>query len=217
MMKRSILPFLFFLLLSSNLLHSQNNANMQDFGITAGGFTNFPCNQNYMKENIGVFYIAPYIRTGKHEFTAGILLPLNTHSLVFNDETLSSRPGFKLGYKFYVFNIYSRENLFIHYTLQYLRFKGTYNNSYHGLNPETTETDMYINNVIGLGYNLFFDSEERFGFYYTFDYIISQAGYRFDYSGNIDNLWKTQYFWNHLSTHFGVSFKITSLKKKVKK
>ncbi|MEI6898332.1 MAG: hypothetical protein WCL00_00510 [Bacteroidota bacterium] len=216
-MNRFVLPCLSFLLLSSILLFSQNNANMQDFGITAGGFTNFPCNENYMKENIGVFYVAPYIRTGKHEFTAGILMPLSAHSLVFNTQTLQPRPGFKLGYKFYVFNIYSRENLFIHYTFEYLRFKGTLDNSYLYYNLAATEKDMYINNVIGLGYNLFFDSEERFGFYYTFDYIISQAGYQSDYPGNSDHLWRTQYFWNHLSTHFGVSFKITSLKKQVKK
>jgi hypothetical protein len=49
---------------------------MQEFGITAGGFTNFPANKNYLKENISVFYIAPYLRIGRHEFTAGLALDI---------------------------------------------------------------------------------------------------------------------------------------------
>jgi hypothetical protein len=80
-----------------------------------------------------------------------------------------------------------------------------------------TETDIYINNVIGLGYNLFLDTQERFGFYYTLDYVISQAGYKLGTPGFNDNSWATQYIWNNLSTSFGFIFKLTPLKKKEKK
>jgi hypothetical protein len=73
---------------------------------------------------------------------------------------------------------------------------------------------MYINNVIGLGYNLFFDMDERFGLYYILDYVISQAGYRVGTPDANDDSWTTQYIWNNLSTHFGLSFKVTSIKKK---
>jgi len=75
----------------SHELFCQNNNDMQEFGITAGGFTNFPANQKSMKEDINVLYIAPYIRTGQHEFSAGILYPLTTHGLFFNDNSLATR------------------------------------------------------------------------------------------------------------------------------
>jgi hypothetical protein len=80
-----------------------------------------------------------------------------------------------------------------------------------------TETDMYINNVIGFGYNLFFDNDERFGFYYTLDYVISQAGYNINNANVHNNKWGTVYVWNNLSTNIGFSFKIASLNKKAKK
>ncbi len=208
-----------FMFIISHKLFSQSNTIMQEFGITTGAFTNFPANQNYLKENISVFYIAPYLRTGKHEFSAGIVYPLKTHGLYFNDNNINPRLGAMAGYKFYIFNVYGRENLFVHYSFQYLRFIGgsdvyyIWNNqSYHW-----TETDTYINNVIGLGYNLFFDINERFGFYYTLDYVISQAGYKLGTPGFNDNFWATQYIWNNLSTNFGFSFKLNSLKKKDKK
>jgi hypothetical protein len=205
---------------------------MQEFGISTGEFTNFPANQNYLKQDMTVFYVAPYIRTGKHEFSAGIVYPLSTNGLYATDHTVKPRLGAIAGYKFYLFDVYGRENLFIHYLFQYLRYGGAFdthttqlgysgafgtytipgNQLYHW-----TETDMYINNVIGLGYNLFLDSDERFGFYYTLDYIISQAGYKFGGNGYNDNSWATRYIWNNLSTHLGFSFKLTSLKKKDKK
>ena len=76
---------------------------------------------------------------------------------------------------------------------------------------------MYINNVIGLGYNLYFDTEGRFGLYYTLDYLISQTGYKLAGPGSNTNSWTTQYVWNNLSTHIGLIFKLTSLKKKEEK
>jgi len=79
------------------------------------------------------------------------------------------------------------------------------------------EKDMYINNVIGLGYNLYFDTEGRFGLYYTLDYVISQTGYKLSSAGYNNNSWSTNYIWNNLSTHIGLVFKLTSLKKKEKK
>jgi len=203
----------------SNKLFSQSNADMQEFGITTGAFTNFPANQNYLKEDINVFYITPYLRTGKHEFSAGIIYPLRTHGLYFNDNNINPRLGAIAGYKFYIFNVYGRENMFVHYSFQYLRFMGYYDKYYSlGNQPvRWTETDTYINNVIGLGYNLFFDTNERFGFYYILDYVISQTGYKLCAPGFNNNSWTTQYIWNNVSTHFGFIFKLTSLKKKDKK
>jgi hypothetical protein len=208
-----------FVLMISHELYSQSDPGLHEFGITPGGFTNFPANQDYLKEDISVFYIAPYIRTGQHEFSAGIVYPLSTHALYFNDGNISPRLGAMAGYKFYIFNVYGRENLFVHYTLQYLRFKGDFDMTYMQRNQSYgwTETDMYINNVIGLGYNLFFDINRRFGLYYTLDYVISQAGYKLGSQGFNGNSWHTQYIWNNLSTNFGLIFKITSLKKNDKK
>jgi hypothetical protein len=208
-----------FMLLISHKLPGQTNANLQEFGITAGGFTNFPANQNYLKEDVGAFYISPYIRTGQHEFSAGIAYPLTAHALFYNDNNINPCVGAIAGYKFYVFDINGRENLFIHYAFQVLRFKGNYDIypvwSYGVFHM--TERDTYINNVIGLGYNLFFDIWRRFGLYYTLDYVISQTGYKLNTPDFNKNSWSTQYIWNNLSTHFGLIFKITSLNKIQKK
>jgi hypothetical protein len=207
------------LLLMSYQLFSQDNASMQEFGLTTGAFTNFPANQDYLKDNTQAFYLAPYIRTGKHEFSAGILYPLKRPGLYFTYNDLDPRAGAIAGYKVYLFNVYSRENLFIHYSFQYFRFTGNYDSAYNGTSQlyHATETDIYINNVIGLGYNLFFDYNARFGLFYTLDYIISQAGYRVGEGGATSGSWITKFAWNNLSTHFGLSFKLTSLQKKDKK
>ena len=76
---------------------------------------------------------------------------------------------------------------------------------------------MYVNNVIGLGYNLFFDANERFAFYYTLDYVISQAGFKINSTGYNGSYWATQYTWNNISTGFGLIFKLGSLNKKAAK
>ncbi|MEI7895594.1 MAG: hypothetical protein WCJ26_01065 [bacterium] len=220
-MKRFIAAFLTILLILvfSPELFPQSNSIESEFGISAGAFTNFPANQNYLKENISVFYVAPYIRTGKHEFSAGILYPVKTQALCFSEDKINPRLGATAGYKFYIFDIYGRENMFIHYSFQYLRFSGSYDKYYGGNIPpvQWKESDMYINNVIGLGYNIFFDDNERFGFYYTLDYVISQAGYNLTTEGHLNSSWATEYIWNNISTGFGLLFKITPLKKKVKK
>jgi hypothetical protein len=199
-------------------LFSQSTADMQEFGITIGALTNFPADKNYLDKYINVFYLAPYIRVGRHEFSAGMSYPLQTHALFFDKNLITPRPGAVAGYKFYIFNVYGRENLFVHYTFQYLRFKKTYDSYFMWNNQtylyNTTETDTYINNVIGLGYNLFFDMNGRFGFYYILDYVITQTGYKVDTQGPKSNSWTTNYIWNNLSTHLGFSFKLTSLKKK---
>ena len=219
-MKRFITVFLIvqFLFLMSHELFSQTDDLHKEFGISTGAFTNFPANQNYLKENMSVLYIAPYVRVGKHEFSAGMAYPLNYMGLNSTENTLTSRPGAVAGYKFYVFDIYGRENMFIHYSFQYLRFKGTYDVAY-SFDPQSwqfTETDMYINNVIGLGYNIFFDNNERFGFFYTLDYVISQTGFKMEVEGN-STTWSTQFAWNNISTGIGLIFRLSSMDKKVKK
>ena len=208
-----------FILLVSPELFSQPNPVNREFGITAGAFTNFPANQNYLSDNINVFYLAPYVRTGRHEFCAGIVYPLSANALFEGDHTVNPRPGAMAGYKFYVFDTYGRENLFIHYSFQYLRFRQTYDENYIWSYQQGpwTETNMYINNLIGLGYSLFFDNNERFALYYILDYIISQTGYRLDATGTTNNSWKTSYVWNNLSTQIGFSIKLGSLNKRNKK
>ena len=138
-----------------------------------------------------------------------------TDGLFFTDHKLNSCSGAIAGYKFYLFNPYGRENLFIHYSFQYLRYKGNYDTYYNVSNQRYhwKETDTYINNVIGVGYNLFFDMDERFGFFYTLDYVISQNGYKLDADGLSSDNWTMHYVWNNLSTHVGFSFKFTGLKK----
>jgi len=199
-------------------LFSQVSPDLKEFGITAGTFTNFPANQNYLKQDVSVFYVAPYIRVGQHEFSAGLAYPVNTPSLLSSDYKLNPRPGAVAGYKFYIFNIYGRENLFIHYAFQYLLFKGYWESGYYvgPLPYPGKESDIYINNVIGLGYNLFFDMDRRFGMYYALDYVISQTGYQLGTLNPGSNTWNTQFTWNHLSTHFGFIFKLTPLRKKAK-
>jgi hypothetical protein len=215
----SILFTVLIIVAGSHELFSQSESDMQEFGITTGGFLNFPANQNYLTDNYGAFYLAPYIRTGKHEFSAGIVYPLTSKGLFFTGNNISPCMGAVAGYKYYVFNVYGRENLFIHYSFEYLRYKGSYD-TYNGTKNETVhwnETDMYINNVIGLGYNLFFDTEGRFGFYYTLDYVISQTSYKLGTPGFQESSWVTAFVWNNLSNSFGFIFKLTPLKKKVKK
>ena len=214
-----ILLAVLFMFTTSSTVFSQSSAVNQELGVTTGAFTNFPANQNYLKENIGVFYVAPYIRTGQHEFSIGVVCPISTHGLYFTEDNINPRLGAIAGYKFYIFDIYGRENLFVHYAFQYLRFMGSYDKYYTGNTSQPvhwTETNTYINNVVGLGYSLFFDSNERFGFYYTLDYVISQAGYKVGTKNSIPNVWITQFVWNNISTNMGFSFKLTSLKKKDK-
>jgi hypothetical protein len=196
-MKRVIVLLLTgqFMVILSHKLYSQSNSDMQELGITTGGFTNFPANQDYLTKSMSAFYIAPYVRIGQHEFSAGFLFPLQTEPLFINEDNIAPRLGAIAGYKFYVFNVYGRENLFIHYSFQYIRFSGSYD-SYSGVS-------QYDPWTVGLNY--------------TLDYVISQAGYKVGsqyYSGNI---WNTEYIWNNLSTHVGLIFKLTSLKKKDKK
>jgi len=219
-MKRSIAFLLtaVFMFTVSHKLYSQSDPIKHDFGITAGGLTNFPANKNYLTNYISMFYVAPYFQAGRHEFSAGIVYPLQTNSLYFSDYKTNPRLGAIACYKFYVFNVYGRENLFVHYSFQYLRFKGWYDISPASGIPSNqwTETDTYINNVIGLGYNIYFDTEERFGLYYTLDYMISQTSYMLNSATYSTSYWTTRYIWNNLSTHIGFIFKITPLKKKKK-
>ena len=214
-----ILLILFILILSEKGF-SQTNSDMREFGISFGSFTNFPANQNYLKNDISVIYLTPYIRLGKSEISAGVLYPVATKGLFFNNTNINSRMGATAGYKFYLFNVYGRENLFVHYSFQYIRFMGNFNGYFNGSTEmyHMTETDTYINNVIGLGYNLFFDTQGRFGFFYTLDYMISNTNYNVTNSTVLmDPVKLNQNVWNSLSTNFGFLFKITSLKKKAKK
>ncbi|MFZ4523188.1 MAG: hypothetical protein ACOYNC_15870 [Bacteroidales bacterium] len=203
----------------ANKVCSQSNNDLRVFGISAGALTNYPANQDFLKESVSVFYLTPYFLAGRHEFSAGILYPLKTKALYFTDDNIDPRPGFGAGYKFYIFNIYGRENLFVHYTFQYLRFKDSYTKYYYenGIPYHRTETDTYINNVIGLGYNLYLDNNARFGFFYTLDYVVSQTGFQVDPSANNQSLWITQYAWNRLSTNFGFTFRLTPTRSKEKK
>ena len=203
---------------ATDQLFAQADPMKQDFGISAGGFSNFPANQHYMTELKSVIYVSPYIQIGRHEFSLGFAYPVAIHGLFFSDDIINPSPGFTAGYKFYVFNPYFRENMFIHYSFEYLRYKTVYNKVLTGdVSRPYTETDMYFNNVIGLGYNVYFDSDGRFGLYYILDYLISQNSYKLN--GDIPNSgsWMTNYIWNNLSTHIGLTFKLTSLRKKVKK
>ncbi|MEI6886433.1 MAG: hypothetical protein WCO02_18230 [Bacteroidota bacterium] len=220
-MKKLIETFLItlFFVTFSQTLYSQADQVKQDFGISVGGFTNFPANQNYLTDYMSVMYVAPYIQVGRHEFSVGMTYPVSTQALFFQENDVNPYPGAIASYKFYVFNPYGRENMFIHYSFQYLRFKRGFEVPASSALPADywTETDMYINNVIGLGYNIYFDMEERFGLYYTLDYVISQTSYNLHSSTVSNHNWNTQYVWNNISTHIGFIFKLTPLKKKVKK
>jgi hypothetical protein len=202
----------------SDKIYAQPDEIHKEFGIMAGAFGNFPASKDYLDKNIKSFYIAPYIRAGRHEFLAGLLYPLKTDALFYPDSSINSRPGFTAGYKFYIFNPEGRENLFIHYSFQYLRFKGTYGKDYGGGIGvlSVTEKDMYINNVIGLGYHIFFDMNGRFGLYYILDYVISQTGYKTDQSAFSNDMWRSDFIWNNLSSNVGFIFKLMPIKSKVK-
>ncbi len=202
-------------LISSPALFAQLTPGVGEFGIDAGHFANFPATRDYLKNISSVLYIAPYIRTGKHEFFAGLAYPLSTTALYFSENNVYPKPGAVAGYKFYIFDVLGVENLFIHYTFQYLRYSGSHDQYYTGVTQPYNwkETDTYINNVIGLGYNVFLDKYERFGFFYTLDYVISQTSYKLAGQGYSDNSWSMNYVWHNLSTNLGFSFKLTPLKK----
>ena len=201
-------------------MFSQSNADMREFGISFGSFTNFPANQNYLKKDISVIYLTPYVRLGKSEISAGVLYPIPAKGLFFSDNNLDSRLGGTASYKFYIFNVYGRENLFVHYAFQYIKFVGNVDGYYSGSTEmyHMTETDTYINNVIGLGYNVFFDMNGRFGFFYTLDYVIYNTNYKVtNNTVPMDPASSTQNVWNNLSTNIGFLIKITSLKRKAGK
>jgi hypothetical protein len=218
-MKNSILSFLgtILILSISSGLFSQSTALNREFGLTVGGFTNFPCNKHYLDDNIKVISLAPYIIVGKHEFYAGIIYPLRAYGL-FNGIKLNSRPGALAGYKFYIFNKAGRENMYVNYSFQFLRFKGPYNT---GPIPYTfIEKDYYMNNVFSLGYMVYFDSQQRFGMYYSLGYVISQGGY-VEYTKIINPTthipWSTEFILNNINTNVGFSFKLKSFDKKTPK
>jgi hypothetical protein len=216
---RPLILFYLILICYAPPLFSQSYEISKEFGITTGGFSNFPANEHYLTDYTSMVYVAPYIRAGKHEFSAGLLLPLAADGLYFTDKKLSPRLGAIAGYKYYVFNEYGRENMFIHYSFEYLRYSGTSDYQYiWAFDPvKITEKDMFINNVIGVGYNVFFDMNARFGLYYILDYVISQGGYKISGEGTKMSSWATTYIWNNLSNQVGLIFKITSLNKKEKK
>ncbi|MGE5423875.1 MAG: hypothetical protein ACM3N9_00845 [Syntrophothermus sp.] len=182
----------------------------REFGITLGGFTNFPANKDYLDKYMSGFYVAPFFKTGKHEFSLGADMPLATKAIYFSDEKINPMPGVVAGYKYYFADIYGREQFFIHYMWQYMRYKKDYT-----ITPETavddgkrTETDFYINNVIGLGYNLFIDMDNRFGFYYILDYMISQKNFKLNRPENNTDEWISKFSWNNISTQIGFSFRL---------
>jgi len=218
-MKKSILLFLTAILIFSVTSNSfsQSEGLTREFGLTAGAFTNFPCNKDYLNNNIKIFHLAPYVRIGRHEFYAGIVYPLNAKGL-YSNENLDSRPGAFGGYKFYVFNPAGRENMYVNYAFQYLRFKGLWDNN---PNPDNiVERNYYINNVFSLGYVVYFDTQQRFGMYYSLGYVISEGGYQ-TYASTIktnpQRLWLTKFSWNHINTNVGLSFKLKCFDKKAPK
>jgi hypothetical protein len=212
--------------LATQSLRSQESETPKELGINVGGFSHFPANKNFMTDYKSMVYVAPYVRAGNHEFMAGLLYPLSTYGIYYTDKMLKPMPGFIAGYKFYVFNVYGRENMFIHYNFEYLRYKLTQDDLHvwNGTPNTITETDMYINNVIGLGYNVFFDMNARFGLFYTLDYVISQGGFRLATDEPVPSYilpmvnsgtFVTKYFWNNLSNQIGFLFRLTPIKKKV--
>ena len=221
-MKKSIKVLLLAMLMPffSNHLFAQDGGLKREFGLSVGGFTNFPVNQNYLKDNIKVVSLAPYVKVGKHEFYAGFLYPIKSPGL-YSGANIHPQLSALAGYKFYLFNIAGRENLYLNYSFQYLRFRGIYETK----DPVTNhtiiynDTPTYINNVISLGYVVYFDRNQRFGFYYTLGYVISQISY-LPYNWDdlrMDRIGHTEYIWNHLSTNIGLSFKLKSFDKKMPK
>jgi hypothetical protein len=205
------------LLIISISSFSQSTSLTREFGLTVGGFTNFPTNQHYIDDNIKVLSLAPYITVGKHQFYAGILYPLRANGL-YSDKKIYSRPGATAGYTFYVFNKAGRENMYVNYSFQYFKFTGNFD---AGPSPYTfIEKDIYINNVFSLGYVVYFDTQQRFGMYYSLGYVISQRGYQ-EHPNTVDlknpSAWWTEFSWNHFNTNFGFSFKLKQFDKKVPK
>lgn len=214
MKKRKTIFLLFgFIIMIPLSLYSQYDRIRNEFGINAGGFTNFQASRDYSKNQINVLYIAPYILTHSHEFSLAFAYPLSTDALAYPENKIDPLPGFIAGYKFYLFDMTGNENVFLHYSFQYLHFSGNLDNNTIQPPEVLKEKDMYINNLIGLGYTLYFDAHQRFGMYYIIDYIISQYGYQKGSPEITGQTWTTDYSWNRLSTHIGFSFKLTDLKK----
>lgn len=217
-MKTQFSVYAFFVILTffPAALSAQSIPIEREYGLSVGGFTNFPANKHFLDDNIHALYLAPYMRVGRHEFSAGLLVPLAAKSLYFPEDKISPRPGFIAGYRFFVFDPAGRENMFIHYAFEYMWFSGdqTVTTSVKSAGIPVTEKNMYINNVIGLGYNLFFDMNARFGFYYLVDYVISQLGYNLAYDGNKSKDWTSRYIWNNLSNHIGFTIRLGKLPSK---
>jgi hypothetical protein len=214
-MKKSILLFLTAILIFSvtSNLFSQSSDLHREFGLTTGAFTNFPCNKDYLNDNIKVINLAPYMRLGKHEIYAGAVYALKAKG-IFSASNLNSHSGAFAGYKFYIFNPAGRENMYVNYAFQFLSFKGfDIPNLPDG---RTIEKNDYINNVFSLGYVVYFDTQQRFGLYYTLGYVISLGRYQ-NFASAFKNSWSTEYILNNLSTNVGLSFKLKSFDKKAPK
>ena len=202
------------LLLISIGSFSQSIGLNREVGITLGGFTNFPSNQHFLDNNVKVISLAPYVTVGKHQFYAGILYPLNANGL-YSGAKLNSRPGATAGYTYYIFNKAGRENMYVNYSFQYLRFTGTFVGG--PSHYQYFETDYDINNVFSLGYVVYFDTQQRFGMYYSLGYVISQGSYQSTMEAPTHFPWKTQFIWNNINTNLGFSFKLKQFDKKVPK
>jgi hypothetical protein len=189
--------------------------------LNAGAFTDFPCNQYYLKDNIKSISLAPYVRVGKHEFYAGMVCSIkktNPTSTIKYD----FRPGAFAGYTFYVFNPAGRENMYLNYSFQYLNFKENINFEGSHLYPPNTSYTIknktsFINNVFSLGYVVYFDTQQRFGLYYTLGYVVSlNSIYNQSEAISLDERY-SRFVWNNLCTNVGLSFKLKSFDKKAPK
>jgi hypothetical protein len=183
-------------MLTSSGLFSQSDTVRKQLGINTGIFFNYSFTENI---TIGGAYLDLYKRIGKHEYYGGLIYQSKPKGELTEGE-LKPRFGIIAGYKFYFYKFPHRENIFLHYTFQYLSFIGRYPKYSHGSYiGDYTQNDDFINNIIGLGFTVFFNKKQRFGFYYSFGYIISKH-----IAGGFN--------WSFINSNFGFNFKLTNLK-----
>jgi hypothetical protein len=187
--------FLIISLTVSPCLFSQKDPLRKQFGISVGAFIN----PTFDLEKTGGAYVAFYRRIEKHEFSLGLIYPSHTQGRLSNDD-IKPTFGALAAYKCYLLDPVRRENLFVYYSLHVLRYCGSYY-YYTGSGGihHAGETDTYINNIAGVGFNVFMDKEQRFSFYYSIGYVISYWMTEEDQSG---------FVLNALNSNAGFSFKL---------
>jgi hypothetical protein len=194
-MNKTVVLYLMLLLIAiftPKYLISQSN-NTIDVKLNVGFSLNYDFSEGGAMQY--ATYIAPDLRFKKHEFYVGPLLG----SAIW-DSPLIGAIG---GYRYYFIKEPSRMNMFLHYDLEYLRYRYIDN---WAPQHHKNKYDNY-SHVIGYGFSIYMDKKNRYCFFSSCGYSIRMEDYS-DYFREIKD-----FIYSQIYLSAGFSFKLVSFNK----